>query len=131
MGSRPAMSRGELEVARVVWQLGEATVGAVFKAFSKRRRPDYTTVQTLLRRLEDKGYLRSRRDGRNKVYSARVRPSTVIGETVDDLMQRLFDGETLALMHHLIHERGISSEETQKLREMLARLEAESDEPPK
>ena len=129
MGPRPAMSKGELEVARVVWQLGEATVGAVFEGFPKRRRPDYATVQTLLRRLEAKGYLRSRRDGRNKVYSARVRPTTVIGETVDDVMQRLFDGETLALMHHLIHERGISSEEIQKLREMLSRLEAESDGP--
>ena len=47
---------------------------------------------------------------------------------VDDLMQRLFDGETLALMHHLINERGISGEEIDELREMLARLEAESDE---
>ena len=130
MVPRPALSKGELEVARVVWRLGEATVGSIFEAFPKRRKLDYTTVQTYLRRLEAKGYLRTRREGRNKIYSARVRPSTVIGETVDDLMDRLFDGETLALMHHLIHDRGISSEETQKLREMLARLENAADDKP-
>ena len=128
MSRRAAISKGELEVARVVWRLGEATLGSIFDAFPKRRRPDYTTVQTYLRRLEAKGYLRTRREGRNKIYSARVRPSTVIGETVDDLMDRLFDGQTLALMHHLIHDRGISAEESQKLREMLTRWEDEADD---
>ncbi len=128
MSPRAAISKGELEVARVVWRLGEATVGSTFEAFPKRGRPDYTTVQTYLRRLETKGYLRTRREGRNKIYTARVRPSTVIGETVDDLMNRLFDGQPLALMHHLIHDRGISAEESQKLREMLTRLEDEADD---
>ncbi len=130
MADRPPLSKGELDVARVVWELGKASVAEVFEEFTKEKEIDYSTLHTFLRRLEAKGYLRSRRDGRNKIYSARVRPSTVISETVDDVMQRLFDGETLALMHHLIHARGISSEEIQKLREMLARLEAESDEPP-
>ena len=129
MGRRAALSKGELEVARVVWKLGEATLGQIFEAFPKRRKFDYTTVHTYLRRLEAKGYLRTRRDGRNKIYSPRVRPSKVIRETVDDLMERLFDGETLALMHHLIHDRGISPEEIGKLREMLAQLEAQEDEP--
>ena len=128
MGPRATISKGELEVARVVWRLGEGTVGTVFEAFPKRRKLDYTTVQTYLRRLETKGYLRTRREGRNKIYSARVRPSTVIGETVDDLMDRLFDGQTLALMHHLIHDRGISVEESNKLRDMLTRLEDEADD---
>ena len=128
MALRAAISKGELEVARVVWRLGEGSVGTVFDAFPKRRKLDYTTVQTYLRRLEAKGYLRTRREGRNKIYSARVRPSTVIGETVDDLMDRLFDGQTLALMHHLIHDRGISVEESQKLRDMLTRLEDEADD---
>ena len=128
MSPRAEISKGELEVARVVWRLGEATLGAIFAAFPKRRKLDYTTVQTFLRRLEAKGYLRTRREGRNKIYSARVRPSTVIGERVDDLMDRLFDGQTLALMHHLIHDRGISAEESQKLRAMLARLEDEADD---
>jgi len=128
MPSRPALSKGELEVARAVWDLREASVGEVHQWFPRNRKLDYTTVQTYLRRLESKGYVKTRREGRNKIYSPKVRPQQVIRETVDDLMARLFDGETLPLMQHLIQERGISAEETHKLRELLDQLEAEQDD---
>ena len=128
MPPRPPLSKGELEIARAVWDLGQATLSEVFRWFPKRRKLDYTTVQTYLRRLEAKGYVRTRRDGRNKIYSPKVRPEQVIRETVDDLMDRLFDGEALPLMLHLIEDRGISPEETQKLRQALTRLEAEDDD---
>ncbi len=128
MPARPALSKGELEVARAVWDLGEATVGEVHQWFPKNRGLDYTTVQTYLRRLEAKGYVKTRREGRNKVYSPKVRPSLVIRETVDDLMNRLFDGDAMPLMLHLIQDRGISREETHKLRELLDQLEAEQDD---
>lgn len=128
MARRAALSKGEMEVARVVWGLGEATVGQVFEACAKERKMDYTTVQTYLRRLEAKGYLRTRREGRNKVYRAKVRPGQVIRETVDDLMDRLFGGETLPMLRHLIQERGVSKRELEALRQMLSELEAEHDE---
>ncbi len=128
MPARPALSKGELEVARAVWDLQEATVGEVHLWFPKNRKLDYTTVQTYLRRLESKGYVKTRREGRNKIYSPKVRPHQVIRETVDDLMNRLFDGETLPLMQHLIQDRGISREETHKLRDLLDQLEAEQDD---
>jgi predicted transcriptional regulator len=129
MPPRPPLSKGELEIARAVWDLGEGTVRDVFRWFPKPRKHDYTTVQTYLRRLEAKGYLDARREGRTKVYRAKVRPQQVIRETVDDLMNRLFDGEALPLMLHLIEDRGISPEETQRLREVLAKLEADEDAP--
>ena len=128
MPARPALSKGELEVARAVWDLQEATVGEVHLWFPKNRKLDYTTVQTYLRRLESKGYVKTRREGRNKIYSPKVPPHQVIRETVDDLMNRLFDGETLPLMQHLIQDRGISREETHKLRDLLDQLEAEQDD---
>ena len=128
MARRPALSKGELEVARVLWSLGKATVREVFEAFPKPQRPDFTTVQTYLRRLEAKGYLQNTRKGRVKLYSPRVRPKQVIRETVDDFMNRLFDGEALPLMRHLINERGISPEEVTQLRDMLNSLEGMNDE---
>ena len=128
MSRRPALSKGELEVARVVWELGEGTVGRIFEACRSERQWNYTTVQTYLRRLEAKGYLQTRRDGRNKIYSPKVKPSRVVQETIDDLMNRLFDGETMPLMRHLIQERGISREELEQLRELLNQWEAEQDE---
>jgi predicted transcriptional regulator len=86
---------------------------------------DYAAVQTYLRRLEAKGYVRARRSGRTKVYQSKVESAQVIRETVGDLMTRLFGGETLPLMLHLIEDRGITPEETRQLRQALDALEAE------
>jgi predicted transcriptional regulator len=127
MPKRAAMSRGELDVARAVWQLGEATVGQVFDRLAAQSDIDYATVQTYLRRLEAKGYLRTRRDGRNKVYCPRVGAGQVVRETVDDLVARLFDGNPLALWQHLIQERGITAEETNELRKMIEAWETKRD----
>ena len=125
MAVRPPLSKGEMEVARAVWGLGEATVGQVHQSVPNDRAMEYATVQTYLRRLEAKGYVRTRREGRNKIYRAKVDPSQVIQETVDDLTVRLFGGETLPLMLHLIEAGGITPEETATLRKALEALEAE------
>ena len=123
MTKRPALSKGELEVARVLWQLEKATVREVFEAFPKDRKIDFTTVQTYLRRLEAKGYVRAKLDGRTRIYSPKVKPRTVIRETIDDLVERLFGGETLPLMRHLIEDRGIDEHEIVALRALLDKLE--------
>jgi predicted transcriptional regulator len=128
MPRRQAISRGELDVARAVWRLGEATVGQVFEALAERKQIDYSTVQTYLRRLESKGYLKTKRQGRNKVYRPRVGAGQVIRETIDDLVDRLFDGQPLGLWQHLIEERGITTEETQQLRQLLEKWEAGRDD---
>jgi predicted transcriptional regulator len=128
MARRPAISRGELDVARTVWELGEATVGQVFDTLSPRKAIDYSTVQTYLRRLEAKGYLKTIRQGRHKVYRPRVGAGQVIRETIDDLVERLFDGQPLGLWQHLIQDRAISAEDTRQLRALLDRWEAERDD---
>lgn len=127
MAKRPPISRNELDVARTVWRLGEATVGQVFDDLSQRKDVDYATVQTYLRRLEAKGYVRTRRHGRHKLYRPRVDAGQVIRETVDDLLERLFDGQTTALWQHLIRERGITPDESRELRRMLEQWEAQSE----
>jgi len=128
MPPRPGLSQSELETARVLWELGEATVREVHEAFTARRPADFTTVQTWLRRLEAKGYVKTRLEGRNRVYSARVRPKTVIRETVDDLLERLFGGDALPLMRHLIEERGITDDNLAELRRLLDELSEETND---
>lgn len=123
MGDRPALSKGELEVARVLWELKKATVREVFEAIPADRGLEFATVQTYLRRLESKGYVKADLDGRVRVYSPRVRPATVIRETVGDLVDRLFAGETLPLMRHLIEDGRISADELAELRDLIDRME--------
>jgi BlaI family penicillinase repressor len=128
MSRRPALSKGEMEVARLLWELGKATVREVHASLPAARTIDFTTVQTYLRRLDAKGYVRTWLEGRTRVYAPRIKPTTVIRETVDDLIERLFGGETLPLVQHLIEERGIGAEELAQLRQLLDRLEEQSDD---
>jgi len=122
MGLRPPLAKSELEVARIVWQLGGATVRQVADAMPSDRELDFKTVQTYLRRLEAKGYVRSRRDGRTNVYTSCVRPHTVVREVVRDMVDRLFDGRAMPLAQHLIEDHGLSDEEIDELQAALEKL---------
>jgi BlaI family transcriptional regulator, penicillinase repressor len=119
MAKRAACSKAELEVARIVWDLKGATVRQVLESLPADRRLDYKTVQTYLRRLEAKGYLQARRDGKTSVFTPRVRPAQVIRETIGDLVDRLFGGEALPLVEHLITDRRLSDDDIQKLRQLI------------
>ncbi len=123
MVERAMLSKGEMEVVRLLWKLAPASVRQIHEALPEDRRMDFATVQTYLRRLENKGYAKSTLEGRVRIYSARTKARTVIRETVDDLVNRLFAGDTMPLMRHLIEERGIGEKELTELREMLDRLE--------
>ena len=115
MSKRPPVARSELEIAQLVWQLRQASVRQVLDALPAQRGLDFKTVQTYLRRLEAKGYLRSRRDGRAKVYVARVQPQQVVREVIDDFVHRVFGGESIPLFQHLIIDRGLSDVEIGQL----------------
>ena len=125
---RPPLSKAELEVARVLWQLGEGTVGSVYDAISAEREIEYATLQTYIRRLESKGYIKSQRVGRTKLYKPKIRPKKVIRETVDDLMQLLFDGKPMPMVRHLVNDRKLSSEDLIELKRIIKEFESKSDD---
>ena len=128
MNAKPTISRGEMEVVRALWKINEGGVGQIFDAMPARGRPDYSTVQTYIRRLEAKGVLRSRRVGRNKLYRSRIRPNTVIGDAVSDLVNQVFEGEPLPLMRHLLANHSMTNDEIQQLRDLLDEAEAEGND---
>ncbi len=127
MADRPALSRAEMEVARIVWTLREASVRQVLDNLPENRGINYKTVQTFLRRLEAKGYLLSRREGRSLIYAADVRPKQVVRDTVRDFINRLFNGSPMALLEHLIRDQGLEKAELDQLRHLLSEVEAEPD----
>jgi BlaI family transcriptional regulator, penicillinase repressor len=125
MAKQPAISRGELDVARAVWDLEQASVGQVHEHLAQSRSIDYATVQTYLRRLEQKGYLRTRRIGRNKLYLPKVSRRRVVGQVIDDVLARLFDGRPLDLMQYLIREGDFTSADLTELRRAIDELAPE------
>lgn len=120
MVQRPGLSKAEAEVARVVWKLGEGRVRDVADALAEAgRKMDFATVQTYLRRLKAKGYLRTRREGRADVYVAAVKPGHVMREVVGDFVKRIFGGEKLPLMQQLIEDEDLSDDEIEQLQRAL------------
>ena len=115
---RPAMSPAETEVLRLVWESKKATVQQVYDALPANRKVTYVTVATLLRRLEEKGYLKHRAQGKAFVYVPAAKKEEVINRTISDLVQRLFGGNPVPLMQHLALHSEISDEDIEKLRDL-------------
>jgi BlaI family transcriptional regulator, penicillinase repressor len=124
----PPLPKSELEIARIVWEKREASVRDVVDALPPERDLDYWTVQTYLRRLAEKGYLKVRREGRANIYLPRVKPTRVVRQMVDDFLQQMFDGEAVPLFQHLIRERGLSEKEIGELQRTLDELKDERDQ---
>lgn len=115
---RPAMSPAETEILRLVWQSREATVQQVYDALPANRTVTYVTVATLLRRLEEKGYLKHRVRGKAFVYTPAAKKEEVIRRTIGDLVERLFGGNPVPLMQHLAQHSGITDEDIERLKEL-------------
>jgi len=119
MPKRPALSNSELEISQLLWKLGSAKVRDVVAALPPDRGLDFFTVQTYLRRLKAKGYLRTRREGRADVYFPAVKQANVIRRITSDFLLRTFGGEALPLMQHLIQDPGLSDKEIDQLQATL------------
>ncbi len=117
------LSRWEMDVVRIVWEIGPATVREIHERVSEFREVDFSTVQTYLRRLEGKEYLNSTLKRRSRVYVARKKPRTVIRDNVADLVERLFGGKPMPLVRHLIEEQGLDRAEIAELRKMIDALD--------
>lgn len=115
----PKLSDAETEILRLVWQLGRATVQDVCDKLPPSRRIGYATVQTLLRRLEKKGYVTHRRKGKAHEFRPAVRREDVIKRTVGDFVDRLFGGDPVPLMLHLADRSDLEAEEIQRLKKLI------------
>lgn len=115
----PALSPAETEILRIVWKLDRATVQEVRNKLPAKRRVAYATVQTLLRRIEKKGYLRHDVDGKAHVFYPVGRREDVIKRSVNDFLNRLFGGDPIPLMHHLATHGQITADDLEGLRKLI------------
>lgn len=118
----PPLPKSELEIARVVWDLGQATVRQVADALPRDRELDFFTVQTYLRRLAAKGYLDVKREGRTNVYRPQIRPKRALKKIVDSFLNQAFHGKAMPLLQHLVEEHRLSEQEIAELKQALDRL---------
>jgi predicted transcriptional regulator len=117
------LGESEMEILHHVWELGEATVAQVKERILKKRKVAYTTVMTTMKNLNDKGYLKYRKDGNTYVYSARKDPQEVQSNLVSGLIDKVFKGSTSALVQTLVKGENISEKELKELKDMIDDME--------
>ena len=115
----PALSPSETEVLRLVWQLEKASVQEVCERLPAKRSITYATVQTLLRRLEKKGYLKHTVNGKAHVFSAAVKRDHVVKRSVGDFLDRLFGGDPVPLVQYLAEHGEISADDIENLKQLI------------
>lgn len=107
----------EVEVMQVLWEKGSATVAEVRDALADEMA--YTTVLTVLRRLEEKGYVSHEEEGRAHRYYPAVERQQVRESALERLTRRLFQGSPELLLTHLVSRRKLSADELRRLKALV------------
>jgi len=114
--AHPTLTPQELAIMKVVWRLEQATVREVCEALRAKREIAYTTVMTMMKILEAKGYLKKTRVDRAYLYRPAQPRHQVVGAIVRDFLDRVFDGAAAPLLLHLAKESRLSREERRLIR---------------
>jgi predicted transcriptional regulator len=109
----------QMDVMRALWGHGERHITEVTRALAPGRRLAHTTVSTLLTRLQKRGLVASRREGRQLIYRAVIDEHQVRRSMVSGLLGSLFGGDAQALVAHLVREDAITAEDLGAIRKLL------------
>jgi BlaI family penicillinase repressor len=120
----PVPTSGELRLLKILWRLGEGTIEEVLQASHENPLPNYKTVQTLLRIMENKKMVTHRLLGRAFVYRPRVQQDEVNRLSIRSLLQRHFEGSRSELLLNLLDDEHIEAAELDELGELIRRRRA-------
>lgn len=115
----------ELEILKILWAEGPASVRQIQEALAPNRGLAYTTVMTMLTIMANKGYVRRAKSGTGFVYRARIRRQDTSSGMLKDLIDRLYGGSTAAVMQHLLETGDLDADELNELRQLIARKRKE------
>lgn len=110
----------QLAIMKILWDRGAASVAMVHEALAAERGLAYTTVATMLRKMEARRLVNHRLDGRSFVYRAAVAADAVSRGMASHLLDRLFEGSLADMVRHLLTTREVSAEELSELQRLIA-----------
>ena len=108
---------------KVVWRLGDATVRQVYETLREKRPIAYTTVMTMMKILEEKGYLKKALVDRAHVYRPARPRQQVLGAMVRDFVDRVFDGASDHLLLHLARDNKLTEKQKRIVRQLIEESE--------
>ena len=121
----PQLTPLQIDLMRVLWARGEATAAEVQAALAPERELAPTTVTTLLRRLEKRGLLAHRTEGRQFVYRALVGEDQAREAMIEELAERLFEGDAARLVNHLLARHDLRPGDLARVRALIEERERE------
>jgi BlaI family transcriptional regulator, penicillinase repressor len=117
----------ELEIMKIVWEREQVTVRDVYEALLERRKVAYTTVMTMMKILERKGFLKKSQEDRAYLYRAAQPKRQVIGAMVRDFINRVFNGSAEPLLVHLVEEHHLSAKDLEEIAKLRKKQERGND----
>jgi predicted transcriptional regulator len=123
-----ALTELQLAIMKVLWDRGESGVQELHEALLKERRVAQSTIATLLSRMEKRGLVARRVEGRQHVFHARVDEAQVRRSVVAEfasLAGRLFEGDVATMVSHLLTERDVEADDLERIKAVVAAREAE------
>lgn len=117
------LTEGELRIMEVVWKLQSASVRDVATVLQKKESVAYNTVQTMLRILEDKGYVKHTKSGRSFIYRPLVEQRKARSAALKQLLSSFFDDSPQSLVVNLLQDEELDASDIQKLKELIAKSE--------
>lgn len=118
----PKLSKLEYQIMEVLWEKGEPSLREIQDAFPKDQRPAYTTIQTMVYRMEAKGVVRRvKKVGNFHLFAATITPDAAQRRLIDDLLA-VFGGRSQLLMAHLIQGGKLSLADVKEAEKMLRQL---------
>lgn len=114
------LGRLELQIMNVVWDKEAATVHDVKEALSRGRKPAYSTILTMMRKLEAKGYLEHDVADRTYVYRATISRQAARHSLLGDLLNRVFEGSPSQLVSSLVEQNHVTEDELREIRKLIA-----------
>ena len=121
----PKLTKPEMRIMNALWTLGAASVREIQESLPPKNRPAYTTVQTMVYRLEGKGAVRRiKKIGNAHVFEASVTRATAQRRLIDELLA-FFGGSTQPVMAHLIDSGNLTLEDVKEAERALRRLAKE------
>jgi predicted transcriptional regulator len=109
----------QLKIMNVLWEHGPATVAEVQERLVNGDALAYTTIATMLRKMEVRALVKHKTEGRRFIYRAAVEPEAVSRTMVDDLIDRVFGGSLADAVSHLLDTRDVSRDELRQLEKLI------------
>ena len=119
----PTLTPQELAIMKVVWSLDQATVRQVYETMREKRPVAYTTVMTMMKILEGRGYLKKALVDRAHVYRPARPRQQVVGAMLRDFVDRVFDGAADSLLLHLARDNKLTGKQKQLVKQLIEEID--------